>query len=403
MRRLNGGPPVQGTNPAASTRPLVGYKSPASILSVVVLPAPFGPRNATISPGSIRNVTSRTACTSRYRGRRSARRAPRSPGSRTFTWNVLLNRAASTIDGMGVREIYPGTPGVWPRQPAGWPCLAGLHSRRRDDPTSVGRPPPRRRPPCRAAAPGRGGRAARASRGGGPPARRRATQHPGAPRPPPTRSLPRGPRRAPAERLAAAQPAAVRRRAGVRRRPESAAACVGAARATSLAVYRIRRATAADAGVLARHRAEMFRDMGELPDGLYDALVEATRAYVTQAITDGRYVGWVAERDAESGEIVGGAGLQLRELLPRPNPGRERLVRGPQGLVVNVYTERAWRRRGVADALMRELLRWCRGNAIESIVLQRRARGDRSTKSSASRRRTRCATTEAYEAALLRV
>src|SRR2546422_7628370 len=117
MRRLNGGPPVQGTNPAASTRPLVGYKSPASILSVVVLPAPFGPRNATISPGSIPNVTSRTACTSRYRGRRSARRAPRSPGSRTFTWNVLLNRSASTIDGMGVREIYPGTPGVWPQQP----------------------------------------------------------------------------------------------------------------------------------------------------------------------------------------------------------------------------------------------------------------------------------------------
>jgi len=43
-------------------------------------------------------------------------------------------------------------------------------------------------------------------------------------------------------------------------------------------VYRIRRATAADAGVLARHRAEMFRDMGELPDGLYDTLVEAARA-----------------------------------------------------------------------------------------------------------------------------
>ena len=115
--------------------------------------------------------------------------------------------------------------------------------------------------------------------------------------------------------------------------------------------------------------------MGELPDGLYDTLVEAARAYVTQAITDGRYVGWVAERDAESGEIVGGAGLQLRELLPRPNTAREQLVRGPQGLVVNVYTEPAWRRRGVADALMRELLRWCRGNGIESIVLHASGEG----------------------------
>src|SRR2546429_629953 len=209
MRRLNGGPPVQGTNPAASTRPLVGYKSPASILSVVVLPAPFGPRNATILPGSIRNVTLRTAFTSRYRGRRSARRAPRSPGSRTFTWIVLLNRPASTIEGMGVREIYPGTPGVWPQTAAaGWPCLAGLHSRRRDDPTSVGRPPPRRRPPCRAAAPGRGGSAARASRGGGPPARRPPGPHPGAPRAPPTPSLPPGAPPAPAGRPAAAQPPA---------------------------------------------------------------------------------------------------------------------------------------------------------------------------------------------------
>ena len=140
-------------------------------------------------------------------------------------------------------------------------------------------------------------------------------------------------------------------------------------------MYRIRRATAADAGVLARHRAEMFRDMGQLPDGLSDTLIDAARAYFTQAIADGRYVGWVAELDDRSGEIVAGAGLQLRELLPRPDVARERLVRGPQALVLNVYTERAWRRRGVADALMRELLRWCRGNGIESVVLHASGEG----------------------------
>src|SRR5947199_10795626 len=113
----------------------------------------------------------------------------------------------------------------------------------------------------------------------------------------------------------------------------------------------------------------MFRDMGQLPDGLSDTLIDAARAYFTQAIADGRYVGWVAELDDRSGEIVAGAGLQLRELLPRPDVARERLVRGPQALVLNVYTERAWRRRGVADALLRELLRWCRRHGIESVVL----------------------------------
>jgi len=140
-------------------------------------------------------------------------------------------------------------------------------------------------------------------------------------------------------------------------------------------VYAIRRATAADAGVLARHRAEMFRDMSELPDDLYDTLVEAARAYFAAAIVYGRYVGWVAELDDPSGAIVAGAGLQLRDLLPRPDVARERLVRGPQALILNVFTERAWRRRGIADALMRELLRWCRGNGIESVVLHASGEG----------------------------
>ena len=76
--------------------------------------------------------------------------------------------------------------------------------------------------------------------------------------------------------------------------------------------------------------------MGDLPDDLYRTLVDAARAYFAAAIVDGRYVGWVAELGDPSREIIGGAGLQLRELLPRPDVTRERLVHGPQGLVLNV-------------------------------------------------------------------
>jgi GNAT superfamily N-acetyltransferase len=140
-------------------------------------------------------------------------------------------------------------------------------------------------------------------------------------------------------------------------------------------VYVIRRATAADASSLARHRVEMFRDMGELPDDLAGTLMEASRAYFERAISDGRYVAWVAETDDRSGAVIAGAGLQLRELLPRPAPRGDQLVRGPQGLILNVFTERAWRRRGVAEALLRELLRWCRSNGIENVVLHASADG----------------------------
>src|SRR5207249_6838655 len=140
---------------------------------------------------------------------------------------------------------------------------------------------------CCAAAPRRGGPAARAPLRSGPPAWRGAAQHAGAPRPVAARSLPRSTQRALAECIAAARPSAVRARAGIRGHRGSVAARAGAPRETALAVYRIRRATAADAGVLARHRAEMFRDMGELPGDLHDTLIEAARAYFIHAIVDG--------------------------------------------------------------------------------------------------------------------
>lgn len=132
----------------------------------------------------------------------------------------------------------------------------------------------------------------------------------------------------------------------------------------------IRRATAEDAAVLARHRAEMFRDMGSLPDALYDALVEAARAWFERAVPAGEYVAWLAHPADRPGEIVAGAGMQFRELIPRPSlDGSKVMGGGCQGLIVNVYTERTWRRRGLAEQLMRELLAWARENGVESLVL----------------------------------
>lgn len=142
-----------------------------------------------------------------------------------------------------------------------------------------------------------------------------------------------------------------------------------------MVAFTIRLATSRDADVLARHRAEMFKDMGHLPATLYDTLLQAARAYFAAAIPDGRYVAWLAELREPPGEIVGGAGLQLRELLPRPHPAGERLMRGPQGLVLNVFTERRWRRQRVAAGLMEELLRWTRAHGIESVVLHASAEG----------------------------
>ena len=56
-----------GTKPSTRALPDVGFSKPESILSTVVLPAPFGPRKPTNSPSSILKETWSAARVSSYR------------------------------------------------------------------------------------------------------------------------------------------------------------------------------------------------------------------------------------------------------------------------------------------------------------------------------------------------
>jgi ribosomal protein S18 acetylase RimI-like enzyme len=137
----------------------------------------------------------------------------------------------------------------------------------------------------------------------------------------------------------------------------------------SAPMFRVREATAGDIPLLAGHRAAMFRDMGQLPGDQEAAIVGATAAYLRGALPRGEYLGWVAESALSPSEPIGGAGVQLRPILPRPRPSSDGIELGPEAIVLNVYVEPAWRRRGVAEALMRALLRALAERGIRRIVL----------------------------------
>lgn len=131
----------------------------------------------------------------------------------------------------------------------------------------------------------------------------------------------------------------------------------------------VRLATPADAAVLARHRAEMFRDMGDLADDHYGPLRAAAEREIAAWLASGDYVGFVANPHGRPGEIVAGAGIQIRKLLPRPLPGHAGFRLGPDAIVLNVFTERAWRRRGIAELLMRHVIDWAKAHGIAHLVL----------------------------------
>jgi GNAT superfamily N-acetyltransferase len=126
--------------------------------------------------------------------------------------------------------------------------------------------------------------------------------------------------------------------------------------------YRIRRATVEDAPVIARHRAAMFRDMGDASGEDVARIENASILYLRRMISEQRFLGWLAERQ---GEVVAGGGLVVSQLLPRPGA----IDGGEQALILNVYCEPEHRRRGLARALMEAMLEWCKREQIAKVVL----------------------------------
>ena len=135
--------------------------------------------------------------------------------------------------------------------------------------------------------------------------------------------------------------------------------------------FHIRMAAPADAAVLARHVVEMYADMGVLPPALYAVLERASRDVLGAAVGRGDYVGWVAAPADAPDTVVAGAGLHLRPGLPRLRRRGDRVevTAGPQGVVCNVFTERAYRRRGLAAGLVGHALAWAEAHDVPHVFL----------------------------------
>lgn len=112
----------------------------------------------------------------------------------------------------------------------------------------------------------------------------------------------------------------------------------------------------------------MFRDMGQVPtDELAGKLLSESTSALAAALADGSYAGWLTH-DAK-GQIVAGAGVHIKPHLPRITQDGTRIATAPVPLVVNVYTETQWRRRGIAQALMKTVLHWSTAQGFDRVVL----------------------------------
>ncbi|HWZ59701.1 MAG TPA: GNAT family N-acetyltransferase [Gemmatimonadaceae bacterium] len=93
------------------------------------------------------------------------------------------------------------------------------------------------------------------------------------------------------------------------------------------------------------------------------------------ALTDGAYVAWVAAPLEQPTLLVAGGGAQRRKLLPRPDHAHPDRVVDEEALIVNIYTDPAWRRRGIAVLVMHAILGWTQAEGITRVVLHASAAG----------------------------
>ena len=131
--------------------------------------------------------------------------------------------------------------------------------------------------------------------------------------------------------------------------------------------FTIRLATVEDVAAIAEHRARMFDEMGQLSPEAFETLRAKSRERLLDFITRGDYIGWLAI-PAEGGNIIaGGAGIQLREVLPHPNGNK--IAEGRHAIIINVFTEPPWRRQGVAVLLLQRIIDWARAERLDCLVL----------------------------------
>ncbi|MGB7333412.1 MAG: GNAT family N-acetyltransferase, partial [Terriglobales bacterium] len=130
----------------------------------------------------------------------------------------------------------------------------------------------------------------------------------------------------------------------------------------------IREAAPTELAIILHHRRSMFRDMGEGGVEELDRMVEVASPWLAGALADGSYRHWLALDG--SGRVAGGGGVLLCPWPANPkDPCTERAV------ILNVYTEPEFRKRGIARQIMLTILAWVKEQGLRSVNLHASAEG----------------------------
>jgi len=132
--------------------------------------------------------------------------------------------------------------------------------------------------------------------------------------------------------------------------------------------YRFRRASIRDLRTLVHHRRAMLAEMKPATQGELAAVDRAYTRFVRREMQARRLRCYVVE--TRKGKIVAGGAIWLRETPPRVSfPG------GSIPYLMSLYTEPAYRGKGLATLIVKECMKWSRDREYPWMTLHASAAG----------------------------
>ncbi len=123
----------------------------------------------------------------------------------------------------------------------------------------------------------------------------------------------------------------------------------------------IREAGVPDVAEILRQRRAMYEDMDYSDADALAAMERLCADYLAKALADGTFHAWLAFDGDRA--VAGGA------VIVTPWPAHPYDLECRRATILNVYTDRTYRRRGIAKALLRTMIDWCARSGLARVSL----------------------------------
>ena len=126
--------------------------------------------------------------------------------------------------------------------------------------------------------------------------------------------------------------------------------------------FKISQARMEDIDIIVKHRLGMFGDMYPDLGKEIEASKEETHTWILEQLSNGNLVGFIVRNDV--GQVAGSGCLWIKK--EQPNPTHPRLE---APYLLSMFTEKNFRRQGVARLIVKTSMEWSREHGYDRINL----------------------------------